>query len=175
MSIFDTKNAVDLYEQAPNEGDKEHKERLGRIEKMSIEEIWGSSKPEIKVDEREPEGDSQLDIILKTFPGSKVVAEEPKQEENSIEKRALLNLLTPEVAASIEKDVLTSQGLSGEPRMDVRSEALRLITIGRSIIPVGLNKRPLIAWQEYQKRFLMKRIIQNRQIAERKYIILRNT
>ncbi len=145
MSIFDEKNVVDPLKRVPTESDKEHEAMLARIDGMSVEELWGAEKKK---------EESQLDIIMKVFPNSKII------EEKTAPNKALLSLLTPEVVPDIKKDVETPQGLADEAKLDVKSEALRLVTMGRSVIPVGLNKRPMIAWQEFQKRLPTKEEIE---------------
>lgn len=132
-SIFDNKNEINLHKRK-HEKDEEGEKLTAKIEAMTKDELFGP-------DKNSPE--DQMALFMKAFPGSKVV-EPPKSVFTGLLDTEVVS--TPEIATEVR--IINENA--------ILAEALEYIKLGRSVIPVGLNKRPLIAWREYQKRLPSK-------------------
>lgn len=140
-SIFENQNKIDPLSRVPDESDTEYEETIAKIGKMTVEEIWGPAEEP----EKKPEPD-MLSMLLTAFPGSKVISSEP------ISETPLSGLLDVQSVPEQPEEPKNAPTMIESAKNDMLEAALRFVRDGKSVIPVGVNKRPLLAWQEYQKR-----------------------
>ena len=135
MSIINDKNLVKPQAEHKPEKDYEFEAMQLRISMMTMDELWGEDKPM-----------DNTELILKMFPGSKVVSETPAPKIADLS--SLLDKPDPEPRN--EEKTAFRQEINDKKTL--LESALRYIKQGKSIIPVGKDKRPLIKWEEFQRR-----------------------
>ena len=149
MNIFDQKNIIDdtsdgllaLLDDPTLATERE-------IEKMSVDDVWGEEKKEKK---EKTFGDF-LAMVQEISPGSKEILalDDPEEVENVTVAPNLPKLDVPEELILPTLDV--PEEVEEKKRAELLAEALRYAGIGKSVIPVGKNKRPLLDWKEFQER-----------------------